>query len=53
MDKAKGDKIEGGRWGWLKWEAVVRGKWRQLYMNNNKKRKKREKYEKNKEKKEF
>ena len=34
--KPKGVRIEGGRWGWLGQE-VVRGKWRQLYLNNNKK----------------
>ena len=35
--KPKGSMIEGGRWGWLRWEEVVGGKWRQLYLNNNKK----------------
>ena len=28
MDKTKGGRIEGGRWGWLGWGRVVRGKWR-------------------------
>ena len=32
--KPKGGRFEGGRWGW---RGVVRGKWRQLYLNNNKK----------------
>ena len=31
MDQAKEGKIEGGRWGW------VAEKWRQLYLNDNKK----------------
>ena len=35
--KPKGGKIEGGRWGWVGWGQVVTGKWRQLYLNNNKK----------------
>ena len=35
--KPKGDRMEGGRWGWVGWGGVVRGKWRQLYFNNNKK----------------
>ena len=46
MDKAKGGGIEGGRWGWLgsgKWWGE---KWRQLYLNNNKKEKEKEKKEK-------
>ena len=33
MDKAKWGKIEGGRWGWVRPEKVVMGKWRQLYLN--------------------
>ena len=39
MGKAKGDRIEGGRWdvGWVGWEKVVVGKQTQLYLNNNKK----------------
>ena len=39
MDKAKGGRIEGGRQGWVGWGWVVRGKWRQLQLNNNKKKK--------------
>ena len=35
--KPKQGRIKGGRWGWLRWGEVVRGKWRQLYLNNNKK----------------
>ena len=42
MDKAKGGGFEGGRQEWVGWG----GKWRQLYLNNNKKDKKREKKEK-------
>ena len=34
--KPKEGRIEGGRWGWLGWGGVVRGKWRQLYLNNKK-----------------
>ena len=30
-------RVEGGRWGLVGWRRVVVGKWRQLYMNNNKK----------------
>ena len=37
--KPKWGKIEGGRWGWLGKGGMVGGKWRQLYLNNNKKRK--------------
>ena len=33
MDKAKGDRIEGGRSGGQ--GKVVAGKWRQLFLNNN------------------
>ena len=44
VDKAKGGRIEGGRWGWLGWLGVVRGKWRHLYLNNNKKERKKEKW---------
>ena len=36
--KPKGDSIEGGRWGWVGQEGVVGGKWRQLYLNSNKKK---------------
>ena len=40
MDKAyptlsKGDRIEGGRWGWVGLGEVVREKWGQLYLSNN------------------
>ena len=41
MDKPKWGRIKDGKWGWLgwggKWGAVGGGKWRQLYLNNNKK----------------
>ena len=37
MDKAKGGRFKDGRWGWVGWEGVVEGKWRQAYLNNNKK----------------
>ena len=35
--KPKGDRIEGGRWGWVGQGKVVAAKRRQLYLNNNKK----------------
>ena len=36
--KPKGGKTEGGKWGWVGGGGkVVAGKWRPLYMNNNKK----------------
>ena len=35
MDKPNGVRTEGGRWGWVRSEGVVGGKWRQLYSNNN------------------
>ena len=35
-----GGRIEGGRWGWLGLGGVAGRKWRQLYLNNNKKEKK-------------
>ena len=35
--KAKWGRIEGGRWGWVEQGGVVGGKWRQLYLNCNKK----------------
>ena len=35
--KPKGGRIKGGKWGWLGWWGVVEEKWRQLYLNNNKK----------------
>ena len=38
--KLKWGRIEVGRWGWLGWGGVVGGKWRQLYLNINKKIKK-------------
>ena len=38
--KPKQGKIKGVRWGWVGWVKVVAGKWRQLYLNNIKKRKK-------------
>ena len=34
----KGVRIKGGKWGWLRWGRVVGGKWKQLYLNNNKKK---------------
>ena len=37
MDKAKGGRIESGWWVWMEWVKVVVGKWRQLYLNINKK----------------
>ena len=37
IDKAKGCSFEGGRWGWVGWGNRVDRKWRQLYLNNNKK----------------
>ena len=36
--KPKGGRIEGVRWGWLGWGGLVGGRWRQLYLNNNKKK---------------
>ena len=36
-------RVEGGRWQWVGWEKVVVGKWKQLYLNNNKKKREREK----------
>ena len=35
--KPKQGRIKGGKWGWLQWWEVVGAKWRQLYLNNNKK----------------
>ena len=32
--KPKGDRIEGGRWGWVRWGGIVGGKRRKLYLNN-------------------
>ena len=37
MDKAKVGRFRGGRRGWVGQGAEVGGKWRQLYLNNNKK----------------
>ena len=34
--KPRRGSIEGRRWGWMGWGKVVVGKWRQLYLNNNK-----------------
>ena len=36
--KPKGVRIKGGKWGWLVCGVVVGGKWRHLYLNNNKKK---------------
>ena len=38
IDGAKGDGTEDGRWAWVGWGKVVVGKWRQLYLNINKKK---------------
>ena len=38
MDKAKGGRIKGGRQGWVGHGEGVGGKWRQLYLNNNRKK---------------
>ena len=38
--KPKRGRIKGGKRGWLGWGEVVRRKWRQLYLNNSKKKKK-------------
>ena len=35
MDKPKGVRIEGGRWGSVGQGKVVVGKWRQLFLNIN------------------
>ena len=35
--KPKVGRIEGGKWRWLRWGGEVEGKWRQLYLNNDKK----------------
>ena len=42
--KPKGGRTEGGRWGWVGQGKVVAGKWRQLYLNNNKKKSAQGKY---------
>ena len=36
--KTKWGRIQGGRWGWVGWGEWWGGKWRQLYLNTNKKR---------------
>ena len=46
LQKPKRVRIEGGRWGSVGWGKVVVGKWRQLYLNNNKKIKNVEDYKK-------
>ena len=38
VDKATGGRIDGGRREWVGRWGVVGGKWRQLYLNNNKKK---------------
>ena len=43
IDKAKGGDFEGGRQGWVGRGGVGRWKWRQLYLNNNKKERRKEK----------
>ena len=35
--KPKAGRVKGGRWEWLGCRGVVRGKKKQLYLNNNKK----------------
>ena len=35
--KPKRGRIKGGKWGWLGSGGVVGGKWRQLFLNNDKK----------------
>ena len=35
MEKAKGGRIEGGRWEWVRQGELMVAKWRQLYSNNN------------------
>ena len=42
MEKPKGNRIKGGKWGWLGGGSYG-GVWRQLYLNNNKKTSKRKK----------
>ena len=37
MDKDKGGRFEGGKWRWVGWGGMVGLKWKQLYLNNNKK----------------
>ena len=38
--KPKGGRIKGGTWGWVGQGDMVGRKWRQLYLNDNKKKKK-------------
>ena len=53
-DKDKEGRIKGGRQGWLEQERVSGGwKWRQPYLNNNKKIKMHVNMSKNKEKNEI
>ena len=33
----EGGRIEDGKWGWMRWGESRGRKWRQLYLNNNKK----------------
>ena len=35
--RPKWGRLKGKKWGWLGWGVVVEGKWRQLYLNSNKK----------------
>ena len=37
MDDTRTGGIKGGKWEWLGWLGVVAGKWRKLYLSNNKK----------------
>ena len=43
-DKAKVGRFEGGRHRWVGWRGMVGRKWRQLYLNNNRKNFKKEIY---------
>ena len=42
MDKAKGGRIKGRRWGWVGWSGVKNSgrKMEATYLNNNKEKKK-------------
>ena len=44
MDKTKGGRFEGRRWGWLGWGKWWGEKCRQLYLNNNKRKLKKTKH---------
>ena len=44
VDKLKEGRIEGRRWDCLVCGGVVGRKWRQLYLNNNKKREREKEY---------